>query len=83
MGSHLNVPIEGFGMVAPFDTFLEDMMQGIQNECEQHGEQGLQPLERYASLDSDYVNDSFGLMAAEDSISQLAPKGAGKLKYSS
>jgi len=80
---HLNVPIEGFGMVAPFDTFLEDMMQGIQNECEQHGEQGLQPLERYASLDSDYVNDSFGLMAAEDSISQLAPKGAGKLKYSS
>ncbi|CAK9881109.1 unnamed protein product [Sphagnum jensenii] len=80
---HLNVPIEGFGMVAPFDTFLEDMMQGIQNECE-HGEQGLQRLERYASLDSDvYVNDSFGLMAAEDSVSQLPPKGAGKLKYSS
>jgi hypothetical protein len=71
-------------MVAPFDTFLEDMMQGIQNECEQHGEQGLQQLERYASLDSDvYVNDSLGLMAAEDSVSQLAPKGAGKLKYSS
>jgi hypothetical protein len=81
---HLNVPIEGFGMVEPFDTFLQDMMQGIQNECEQHGEQGLQRLERFATLDSDvYVNNSFGLMAAEDAVSQLAPKGAGRLKYSS
>ncbi|CAM6034153.1 unnamed protein product [Sphagnum compactum] len=81
---HLNVPIEGFGTVEPFDTFLQDMMQGIQNECEQRGEQGLQQLERFATLDSDvYVNDSFGLMAAEDAVSQLAPKGAGKSKYSS
>ncbi|CAK9217620.1 unnamed protein product [Sphagnum jensenii] len=79
---HRNVPLvedcSSYKPVEPFDIFLQEVMQGIQNEYEECGEV-LSQLERFPSLDPDVsVDDILGLTFAGGSgsggISSVIPK---------
>ncbi len=69
---HVNVPVDDSSKMEPFDTFLQDVMQGLHNE--QCGE-GLQQLERFPSLDPDVsVDDILGSASAGGGLSTIVPK---------
>jgi hypothetical protein len=79
---HRNVPpvedCSSYKPLEPFDIFLQEVMQGIQNEYEHCGEV-LSQLERFPSLDPDVsVDDILGLTFAGGSgsggISSVTPK---------